>query len=189
MVETYLFVGLGNPGRTYRDNRHNVGFMLMDALAHRLNIIFSRMQSKALVTSIDYEGNKLILAKPQTYMNLSDKAVVSMIKFYKIPLSNFIVANDDLDLPLGVIRIRPAGGSGGQKGINSIIENLGTQDFPRMRLGIGRPPGQMQAADYVLQNFGKDEIPIVEEMLGKAVDAMLLFTKSGLNAAMTKYNG
>jgi len=187
--ETFLIVGLGNPGRDYRDNRHNVGFMLMDALALRLNLSFSRLQQKALVTSGEYSGNKLILAKPQTYMNLSDQAVVSMIRFYKLPLSNFIVANDDLDLPLGTIRIRPTGGSGGQKGINSIIENLGTQDFPRMRLGIGRPPGRMQAADYVLQNFGKDELVIVGEMLHKAVDAIFLFAESGLSAAMTKFNG
>ena len=189
MNDTYLIVGLGNPGRDYRENRHNVGFMLMDALAVRLNISFSRLQSKALVTSGEYGGNKLILAKPQTYMNLSDQAVVSILRFYKLPLSNLIVANDDLDLPLGTIRIRPSGGSGGQKGVNSIIENLGTQDFPRMRLGIGRPPGQMQAADYVLQNFGKDELVYVGEMLHKAVDAILMFTDSSLSAVMTKYNG
>lgn len=189
MSETILIVGLGNPGRDYRDNRHNIGFMLMDALADRLNISFSRLQFKALVTSSEYIGNKLIIAKPQTYMNLSDQSVVSMLRFYKLPLSNFIVANDDLDLPVGTIRIRPTGGSGGQKGINSIIENLGTQDFPRLRLGIGRPPGQMQASDYVLQNFAKEEMTLVIEMLQKAVDAILLFTESGLNAAMTKYNG
>lgn len=189
MNETFLIVGLGNPGRDYRENRHNVGFMLMDALAVRLKLSFSRLQLKALVTSGEYKSNKLILAKPQTYMNLSDKSVVSMIKYYKLPLENFIVANDDLDLPLGTIRIRPTGGSGGQKGINSIIENLGTQIFPRLRLGIGRPPGQMQAADYVLQNFRKDEMMLVSEMLNTAVDAILLFTESGLNAAMTKFNG
>ncbi len=189
MVETFLIVGLGNPGRDYRDNRHNIGFMLLDRLAVRLNLSFSRFQFKALVTSGEYGGNKFILAKPQTYMNLSDQAVVSILKYYKLPLSNFIVANDDLDLPLGTIRIRPSGGSAGQKGVHSIIENLGTQDFPRLRLGIGRPPGQMQAADYVLQSFGKSEMPVVSEMLQRAVDAVLLFSESGLDAAMTKYNG
>lgn len=189
MSETFLIVGLGNPGRDYRDNRHNIGFMVLDALAVRLNLSFSRFQFKALVTSGEYGGNKFILAKPQTYMNLSDQAVVSILKFYKLPLSNFIVANDDLDLPLGTIRIRPSGGSAGQKGVNSIIENLGTQDFPRLRLGIGRPPGQMQAADYVLQNFGIGEMTLVNDMIQRAVDAVLLFAESGLNAAMTKYNG
>lgn len=189
MYETFLIVGLGNPGREYRDNRHNVGFMMVDALAARLNLSFSRFQFKALVTSGEYGGNKFILAKPQTYMNLSDQAVVSLLRFYKLPLSNFLVANDDLDLPVGTIRIRPSGGSAGQKGINAIIENLGTQDFPRLRLGIGRPPGQMEAADYVLQNFSKGEIGLVNEMLQRAVDAVLLFSESGLNASMTKYNG
>jgi PTH1 family peptidyl-tRNA hydrolase len=158
-------------------------------LAVRLNLSFSRLQFKALVTSGDYGRNKFILAKPQTYMNLSDQAVVSLLKFYKLPLLNFLVANDDLDLPIGTIRIRPSGGSGGQKGINSIIENLGTQDFPRLRLGIGRPPGHMEPADYVLQNFGKGEIGLVNEMLQRAVEAVLLFSENGLNAAMTKYNG
>jgi PTH1 family peptidyl-tRNA hydrolase len=189
LTETFLIVGLGNPGRGYRENRHNVGFMLIDALAVRLNLSFSRLQFKSLVTSGAYSDNKFILAKPQTYMNLSDQAVVSLLRFYKLPLTNFIVANDDLDLPVGTIRIRPSGGSGGQKGINSIIENLGTQDFPRLRLGIGRPPGQMQAADYVLQDFGKSELTLVNEMLQRAVDAVLLFSERGLNAAMTKYNG
>jgi PTH1 family peptidyl-tRNA hydrolase len=189
MSETFLIVGLGNPGREYRDNRHNVGFMMINALAVRLNLSFSRLQFKALVTSGEYRGNKFILAKPQTYMNLSDQAVVSLLNFYKLSLNNFLVANDDLDLPVGTIRIRPSGGSGGQKGINSIIENLGTQDFPRLRLGIGRPPGQMEAAGYVLQNFSKGEIGLVNEMLQRAVDAVLLFSESGLNAAMTKYNG
>jgi PTH1 family peptidyl-tRNA hydrolase len=189
LSETFLIVGLGNPGREYRNNRHNIGFMFVDALAVRLNLSFSRLQLKALVTSGDFGGNKFILAKPQTYMNLSDQAVVSLLKFYKLPLTNFLVANDDLDLPVGTIRIRPSGGSGGQKGINSIIENLGRQDFPRLRLGIGRPPGQMNAADYVLQNFGKGEEDLINEMILRAVDAVLLFAESGLNAAMTKFNG
>lgn len=189
MSDTFLVVGLGNPGRDYRNNRHNIGFMVVDALAVRLNLSFSRFQFKALATSGDFEGKKIILAKPQTYMNLSDQAVVSLINFYKLPLSNLLVANDDLDLPVGTIRIRPSGGSGGQKGIDSIITNLGTQDFPRLRLGIGRPPGQMDAADYVLKNFDRSELELVSEMLSRAVDAVLLFTESGLNAAMTKYNG
>lgn len=189
MSETFLIAGLGNPGRDYRDNRHNIGFMLINALAVRLNLVFSRLQFKSLVTSGTYGGNKIILAKPQTFMNLSDQAVVSMLRFYKLPLSNLLVANDDLDLPIGTIRIRPSGGSGGQKGINSIIENLGTQEFPRLRLGIGRPPGHMQAADYVLQDFEKSEIALVDEMLQRGVDAVLLFSENGLNAAMTKFNG
>jgi len=155
LSETFLIVGLGNPGRDYRDNRHNIGFMLMDALAVRLNISFSRLQFKALVTSGEYGGNKFILAKPQTYMNLSDQAVVSMLRFYKLPLSNFIVANDDLDLPLGTIRIRPAGGSGGQKGINSIIENLGHARFPKNPLGNRSSTGTNAGCRLCLAEFWK----------------------------------
>jgi PTH1 family peptidyl-tRNA hydrolase len=189
MVDTRLIVGLGNPGREYRNNRHNIGFMFIDELARRLKTTFSRVQFNSLVTSVDYEDKKIILAKPQTFMNLSGKAVSSLINFYKMPLSDFIVANDDMDLPLGTIRIRPLGGSGGQKGLSSIIESLGTQDFQRFRLGIGHPPGQMEAADYVLQDFDKTETIIIEETLQRAVDAVLLFTQSGLNAAMTKFNG
>ena len=189
MPETYLIVGLGNPGREYRNNRHNIGFMFIDALATYLKTNFSRVQFRSLVTTVDYKNNKMILAKPQTFMNLSGQAVASLMRFYKLSLSNFIVANDDLDLSLGAIRIRPLGGSGGQKGLNSIIENLGTQDFQRLRLGIGHPPGQMDAAEYVLQDFNKEEAIVISETLQKAVEAVLLFSENGLNAAMTKYNG
>jgi PTH1 family peptidyl-tRNA hydrolase len=189
MSDIFLITGLGNPGREYRQNRHNVGFMLVDTLAVRMNLSFSRLQFRSLVTSGEYAGNKIILAKPQTFMNLSGQAISSLLKFYKLPLTNLIVANDDLDLPTGTIRIRPSGGSGGQKGIESIIQYLGTQEFPRLRLGIGRPPGQMDAADYVLQDFSKVETSIIAEMLERAGEAFFLYIKDGLNAAMTKYNG
>ena len=189
MPKTYLIAGLGNPGREYRENRHNVGFMLMDVLAKRLNLSFSRLQFRSLLTSGDFEGDKLILAKPQTFMNLSGQSVGTLIKFYKLPLSNLMVVNDDLDLLLGTIRIRPAGGSGGQRGVESIIETLGTTEFPRLRLGIGRPPGQMDAADYVLQDFSRGEAELIKAMLENACDAVLMFIKNGLNPVMTKYNG
>lgn len=189
MSEMRLIVGLGNPGREYKNNRHNIGFMFIDELAKRLNAKFSRVQFNSLVTSVDFEDKKLIIAKPQTFMNLSGKAVSSLLNYYKTPLVNFIVANDDMDIPLGMLRIRPMGGSGGQKGLSSIIENLGTQDFQRFRLGIGHPPGQMDAADYVLGDFEKSETILLAETLQRAVDAVILFTQSGLNAAMTKYNG
>jgi PTH1 family peptidyl-tRNA hydrolase len=184
----FLIVGLGNPGREYQKNRHNVGFMLVDILANHFGIRFNRYQFKALVTSCDFDDNKIILIKPQTYMNLSGQAVASILRFYRLPLSNLMVANDDLDLPMGNIRIRPSGGSAGQKGIQSIIETLGTEEFPRLRLGIGRPPGQMDAANYVLQDFSKGDEKIVLEMLSRAGEAVLFFIKNGLNAAMTKFN-
>lgn len=189
MTDTYLLIGLGNPGREYKDNRHNIGFMLIDRLAVRLNARGMKLQSKAIVTSGLYEERKLILAKPQTYMNLSGQSVQGLLNFYKIPAENLMVAHDDLDLPLGTIRIRPSGGAGGQRGMASTIERLGTQDFPRLRLGIGRPPGRMDAAAYVLQDFSRADLLIVSETLDRAADAVLTFVTQGLNVAMNKYNG
>lgn len=189
MTDTYLLIGLGNPGREYRDNRHNIGFMLIDRLAVRLDARGMKLQSKAIVIGALYEGRKLILAKPQTYMNLSGGAVQGLLHFYKIPPESLIVAHDDLDLPLGTIRIRPGGGAGGQRGMASTIERLGTQDFPRLRLGIGRPPGRMDAAAYVLQDFSRADLLIVSETLDRAADAVLTFVTDGLNKAMNKYNG
>jgi PTH1 family peptidyl-tRNA hydrolase len=186
---TFLIVGLGNPGREYKDNRHNVGFMLIDRLSVRLNARLSRMQAKALVGSVNYEGNKLIFAKPQTYMNLSGQSIQGLARFYKLPLENVIVAHDDLDLPFGTIRIRPGGGPGGQKGIASTIERLGAKDFRRLRIGIGRPPGRMDPAAYVLQNFAQADLMLLSEILDQAADAVLTFVTHGLNTAMNRFNG
>ncbi|HVN14406.1 MAG TPA: aminoacyl-tRNA hydrolase [Anaerolineales bacterium] len=187
--DTFLLIGLGNPGREYKDNRHNVGFMLIDRVAVRLNARGMKLQSKAIVTTATYEENKLILAKPQTYMNLSGHSVQGLAHFYKIPLENILVAHDDLDLPFGTLRVRPGGGPGGQKGVASTIEHLGTKDFPRLRIGIGRPPGRMDPAAYVLQDFSKDEMSALSEILGRAEQAALEFIKSGLDSAMNKFNG
>jgi PTH1 family peptidyl-tRNA hydrolase len=189
MTETFLIVGLGNPGREYRENRHNVGFMLVDRLAVKLNARFTRLQSKALVASVTYMERKIILAKPQTFMNLSGQSVQGLMHFYKLPLENLLIAHDDLDLPVGTIRIRPDGGSAGQKGMASILERLGTDEFARVRLGIGRPPGQMQAPDYVLQDFSNADLTIISETLSRAADAALEFVTEGLDAAMNKFNG
>lgn len=186
---TFLIVGLGNPGREYKDNRHNVGFMLIDQLSVRLNARLTRMQAKALVGSINYEGNKLIFAKPQTYMNLSGQSIQGLARFYKVPLENMIVAHDDLDLPFGTIRVRPGGGPGGQRGVASTIERLGTKDFRRLRIGIGRPPGRMDPSDFVLQNFAPADSILLSEILDRATEAVLTFVTDGLNAAMNKFNG
>lgn len=189
MIETFLIVGLGNPGRGYRENRHNVGFMLVDRLAAKLDVRFSRLQSKALVASATYNERKIVLAKPQTFMNLSGQSVQGLIRFYKLSLTNLLVAHDDLDLPPGTIRIRPDGGAAGQKGMESILERLGTDEFARLRLGIGRPPGQMEAPDYVLQDFSDAEMTAISETLDRAVEAALTFVTEGLDAAMNKFNG
>ena len=184
----FLIVGLGNPGREYRANRHNIGFMLVDHLAKQLNLTFARLESKALVTKGEYAGRRIILAKPQTYMNLSGQAVGSLVRYYKVPVNNLLVVYDDVDLPLGTIRMRPGGGSAGQKGMESIIERLGTEEFPRLRLGIDRPPGRMQAADYVLQDFSKTEAELIPGIFDRAADAVQTFIRSGIVTAMNQYN-
>jgi len=187
--DTYLLIGLGNPGREYRDNRHNVGFMFIDQLIVRLNARGMKVQSKAIVTTATYEDRKLILAKPQTYMNLSGQSIQGLVHFYKLPVENMLVAYDELDLPFGTIRLRPGGGAGGQKGFASAIESLGTKDVVRLRIGIGRPPGRMDPAAYVLQNFSRDEMKVLPEIVDRAADAALTFVVDGLNKAMNKYNG
>jgi PTH1 family peptidyl-tRNA hydrolase len=185
----FLIVGLGNPGREYKDSRHNLGFMLVDRLSVRLNARLTRVQAKSLVGSVNFEDNKLILAKPQTYMNLSGQSIQGLAHFYKVPLENMLVAYDDLDLPFGTLRIRPGGGPGGQRGVASTIERLGTKDFRRLRIGIGRPPGRMDPSDYVLQNFGQSDMAMLSEILDRAADAALTFVTDGLDAAMNKFNG
>ncbi|MBP7786353.1 MAG: aminoacyl-tRNA hydrolase [Longilinea sp.] len=185
----YLLVGLGNPGREYRDSRHNVGFMAIDRIASAWDVRLSRAQSKAILGNGVRLGKKVILAKPQTYMNLSGESVSALVNFYKIPKERLLVFHDDLDLPLGSIRLRPTGGSAGQKGIGSIIQKLGSQDFPRVRIGIGRPPGRMDPADYVLQSFGKDEEAVVRIVLDQVLESVEIFLEQGLEQAMNLYNG
>jgi PTH1 family peptidyl-tRNA hydrolase len=187
--ETFLLIGLGNPGREYANTRHNFGFMVVDRIAVRLNARGMKVQSKAIVMDARYEERKLLLAKPQTYMNLSGQSVQGLVHFYKIPLEHVMILSDDLDLSYGTIRIRASGGPGGQRGLSSILEKLGTKDVPRMRLGIGRPPGRMDPADYVLQNFSKDESSLLSETLDRAADAALTFVTDGLEKAMNQFNG
>jgi PTH1 family peptidyl-tRNA hydrolase len=184
----FLIIGLGNPGRQYKSNRHNIGFMLLNHLAERLETSFSRLESNALVTKAKYQDHSIILAKPQTYMNLSGQSVASLVKFYKISLENLLVVYDDVDLPFGRIRIRPSGGSAGQKGISSIIERLGTTDFPRLRLGVGRPPGSKGAASYVLKNFSGEDAEFLPHVLDRAVDAVFTYITYDLETAMNRYN-
>jgi PTH1 family peptidyl-tRNA hydrolase len=184
----YLIVGLGNPGRHYKANRHNIGFMVVDQLAKRMDISFSRLEHKALVTKTNIEDRSVIIAKPQTYMNLSGQAVAGLVRYYKIPLENLMVAYDDVDLPFGMIRLRPSGGSAGQKGVASIIERLGTQEFPRLRLGIDRPPGRMTAASYVLRDFTNQQAEFLPEILERGANAVIMFVNKGLVTAMNIFN-
>lgn len=185
----YLVVGLGNPGREYRNTRHNMGFLALDHLAAHWAITALKVQGKAIISSAQYAGNKVILAKPQTYMNLSGQAVSALMNFYKVPLEHLLVIHDDVDIPFGTIRIRPGGGFGGQKGVGSIIEKLGTQEFARMRLGVGRPPGQMDTANYVLQSFSKEDEEFLQSVFAKSDEAVETFIAEGLNTAMNRFNG
>lgn len=185
----FLIAGLGNPGREFEHNRHNVGFMLLNRLSTRLGESFSQVKSKALVATVNYRDARIILIKPQTYMNDSGRAVTSLVHFYKVPLENLLIVYDDVDLPLGSLRLRPSGGSAGQKGMQSIIEHLGTDDFPRLRIGTGRPPGRKEAADYVLQDFPKDVADLLDQTLDRAVDAVLTYHQNGLDQAMNLFNG
>ncbi len=153
MDDVFLIVGLGNPGREYSVTRHNIGFRIADQLTGLLNVRFSRQQNHAFVASGVHSGKKVILAKPQTFMNLSGGAVAGLMRFYKVPPERLLVACDDIDLPFGALRIRASGGSAGQRGMQSILDALATREIPRLRFGVGRPPGRMDAADYVLRAF------------------------------------
>jgi PTH1 family peptidyl-tRNA hydrolase len=190
VTERLLIVGLGNPGREYRYNRHNAGFMLLDRLVQRHGFLgFSRRQGKALITTGAIANAAVILAKPQTFMNLSGEAVSSLLRFYALPLDRLLVCLDDIDLPVGTLRLRPDGGSAGQGGLQSIIEQLGTEAFPRLRIGVGRPPGAKAAAHYVLRDFKGEELEFINQTLDRAADAVQCFVTDGLIVAMNRFNG
>lgn len=184
----YMLVGLGNPGRQYKTNRHNMGFLVLDQLAKHLLLSFSRVESKALVCKGEYNNARLLLVKPQTYMNLSGQAVATLANFYHIPLDNLLIAYDDIDLPYGVIRLRPEGSSAGHKGMQSIIERLGTNEIPRLRLGVDRPSGRKTAANYVLRNFSASELELLPDILDRAVKAIITVLDKGLDTAMNQFN-
>jgi PTH1 family peptidyl-tRNA hydrolase len=184
-----LVVGLGNPGDEYAAHRHNVGFRVVDALAHAHGLAFSRDKgARARVAGGHISGRPVILAKPQTFMNASGQAVSRLSRSQGIPPEAILVVYDDLDLPLGRLRLRPEGGSGGHQGMRSIIDALGTQAFPRLRVGIDRPPGKMDPADYVLHPFGSEQKPLIGEAVERAVAAVELWLSAGIVAAMDEFN-
>ena len=189
MTDWYLIVGLGNPGKEYEGTRHNVGFRVVDELARRYGLAFGKKERKALAATGVIHGKKVILAKPQTYMNLSGEAVRSLVDFYKIELPNILIVSDDLDIPLGTVRMRKSGSAGGQNGIKSVLQHLGTQEFSRLRFGIGRPPGKMQAKDYVLSGFQGDDAILAAQVVDRASDAVETWLKEGIEIAMTRHNG
>lgn len=185
-----LVVGLGNPGREYAETRHNVGFMVVDRLAESLGVAVDRRMFKALTGQGLVNGEKVILVKPQTYMNLSGEAVGALLNWYKLTPADLVVIYDDLDLPPGKLRLRPGGGAGGHKGVLSIIHSLGTENFPRIRVGIGRPvEAGIDSVDYVLGRMGSGEAEEMEKALMLAAEAALCVVREGLEQAMNRYNG
>jgi PTH1 family peptidyl-tRNA hydrolase len=190
MNERYLIIGLGNPGPEYQDTRHNIGFRCVDALAQAHGLKFDqKKKSKARVADGTVVGKRILIAKPQTFMNLSGSSVQGLAAFYQIPPENMIVILDDLDLSLGTLRIRPKGGSGGHNGLTDIIQRLGTQEFPRIRFGIGRPPERMDPAAYVLRRFDQEELPIVTPAVDRVIKTLEVWLTEGIDIAMNRYNG
>jgi PTH1 family peptidyl-tRNA hydrolase len=187
-AERYLIVGLGNPGPKYAANRHNAGFRCLERLAADHGLSFDRRQKKARVARGMVDGHRVVLAQPQTFMNDSGQSVAPLMRFYKVPAERLLVVYDELDLPLGTLRMRPEGGSGGHKGMRSIIAQLGDRRFARLRIGIGRPPGRMDPAAYVLQDFAVDEEPLIEETLERAVAAIETWLVEGVEIAMSRHN-
>lgn len=185
-----LIVGLGNPGAKYSKTRHNIGFMAVDHVAEANSIALSKSNFKGLWGKGSIAGKEIILLKPQTYMNLSGEAVRGISGYFHIKPEDILVIYDDIDLEFGSVRIRPGGGSGGHRGMESIIEHLGTNNFPRIRLGIGRPKerGQGDVADYVLSSLTPDEKDTLKQMLDRTKDAVDAILKDGIEKAMNKFN-
>jgi PTH1 family peptidyl-tRNA hydrolase len=186
-VQFALIVGLGNPGRKYARHRHNAGFLTVDRLARRHGLSFARQKGKAKIAEGRIAGQRAILAKPQTYVNLSGESVAALARFFKIPPDRVLVVYDDLDLPLARLRLRPDGGSGGHKGLKSVAERLGTQAFPRLRIGVGRPV-HGEPTDFLLQDFTADEWMEVDAALDRAVEAVEHWLVHGIDATMNVFN-
>jgi PTH1 family peptidyl-tRNA hydrolase len=183
-----LVVGLGNPGSKYQGTRHNVGFMVAALLAQQAGGEQARHRFDADTVEVSLAGERVLLVCPLTYMNLSGKSVLAARDFYKIPNDSILVVCDDFNLPLGRLRLRPGGSAGGQKGLQNIIQRLGTQQIPRLRLGIGPVPASWNPADFVLGKFTKQEQPEVELMVAQAADAVRLWCQGGMQAAMNRFN-
>ena len=185
-MEKYIIVGLGNPDRKYINTRHNVGFEMVDVLALYLNIKINKLKCRALVGEGKIGAISVILAKPQTYMNLSGESVQELCDYFKVPAENVIVMYDDISLDVGKIRIRQKGSAGGHNGMKNIIYHLKSEDFPRVRFGIGAPVGDL--ANYVLSNFSKDETKVLIECSKNVPDIIETIVNGDISKAMSKYN-
>ncbi|MEJ3742122.1 aminoacyl-tRNA hydrolase [Actinomycetes bacterium KLBMP 9797] len=192
MDESWLVVGLGNPGREYAGNRHNVGFLVADLLAARIGGKFGRHRravAEAVEGRFGYGGPKVVLAKPLTYMNLSGGPAAALAQFYKVPLGQVVAVHDELDLPYGQVKAKLGGGEGGHNGLRSLSKSLGGKEYPRVRFGIGRPPGRQDPADYVLSDFSAVERKELDFLLDRAADVVEAIVTQGIEAAQNAYNG
>lgn len=186
----WFIVGLGNPGQKYLDTRHNAGWHLLDTIVRdQPHFRFNENRNKALIARGELAGVRVALIKPQTFMNLSGEAVAPLARFYRVAPEHILVAFDDVDLPTATLRLRPKGGAGGHKGMRSLIQHLGTEEFPRLRLGIGRPSGQIPVEAYVLQKFKPDEWEAMRVTYERGVEAVKAVLTGGLDYAMNQFNG
>ena len=188
-TERWLIAGLGNPGPEYAGNRHNAGFMVADLLAERMGVRFKRDRSRAAVAAGRLAGFPVTLAKPQSFMNLSGRSLAALRTFYKIPAERIVVIHDELDLPFGTLRLKQGGGDNGHNGLRSVTAALGTRDYLRVRVGIGRPPGRMDPADFFLHYFSAAERKQAPEVLERAADATEVLLRRGLAAAQNEFHG
>jgi peptidyl-tRNA hydrolase, PTH1 family len=188
-AERWLIAGLGNPGSEYAGNRHNCGFMVADVLAGRMGAPLRRDRSRARVATGRLVGRPVTLAKPQTFMNLSGRPVAALRTFYKIPAERIVVIHDELDIPFATIRLKQGGGDNGHNGLRSITAALGTRDYLRVRVGIGRPPGRMDPADFVLHDFSAAERKALPGVLERCADAVEVLMQRGLAAAQNEFHG
>jgi len=190
MEDLHLIVGLGNPGADYAKTRHNAGFALADLLVKRWRAEWHTAKKfQAQMARAESDGRKVLLCEPQTFMNASGEAVGAMVNFYRLPLTGLLVAVDDADLPLGEIRLRPRGSSGGHHGLESIEQHLGSREFARLRIGIGRADGAREITDYVLGRFSANDAALMKKVLARAADQVECWLAGGIQKAMSQYNG
>ena len=186
-MSTYIVAGLGNPGPTYQWTRHNAGFLFLDRLAHLENISISKKSFSGFSGEWNFAGHRLILLKPQTFMNLSGNAIMQALQFHKLPLSNLIVIHDELDLPFGTVRFKLGGGHGGHNGLRSIMENLGKGDFVRLRIGIGKSP-HGDTTGHVLGKIPPDQMEVLSRVLDGGLEMFKVMLEEGLPKSMSLYN-
>jgi PTH1 family peptidyl-tRNA hydrolase len=190
MEEWFLIVGLGNPGAEYAKTRHNAGFLVVEKLAARWRVEWSAEKKfRSQIAKSEREGKRVLLCKPHTFMNLSGEAVAAVAGYYNVPRNQVVVVLDDADLPLGEIRFRPHGGTGGHHGLESIEQHLGSKDYARLRVGIGRKDGAREISGHVLGRFGADEAALLQKVLTVACDQLECWLDAGIQKAMTRFNG